>query len=103
MTIPSAVAIGAAMLVAMAPPKNSPTKGQPAPGAKPSLAEVGREAQRKALLAELKLQNWNLTATARELGLTGPSNVIRAMKNLGLADEYEAAKARGDISPGRPT
>lgn len=70
---------------------------------KPTLAEIGRDAQRKALLRELKAQRWNLTATARELGLTGPSNVIRALKTLGLADEYEAAKARGDIAPGRPT
>lgn len=84
------------------PKKPTAKKTVGAPTAKPTLAEIGREAQRVALLAELKAQDWNLTATARELGLTGPSNVIRALKSLGLEDVYEDAKKRGDIAPGRP-
>ena len=90
------------MLANTMPAKTTKKPRAKAP-AKPTLAEIGREAQRKALLTELKAQDWNLTATARELGLTGPSNVIRALKTLGLAAEYEAAKKRGDIAPGRPT
>lgn len=70
-------------------------------GGSPTLAEIGREAQRVALLATLKDQEWNLTATARVLGLTGASNVIRSLKNLGLESEYEAARDRGDIRAGR--
>ena len=68
-----------------------------------TLAETGRAAQRGVLLATLRKQGWNLTATAKALGLAGPSNVIRSLKTLGLTGEYEAAKARGDIAPGRPT
>lgn len=71
---------------------------------KPTLAEIGREAsheaQRKALLAELKANDWNLTATSQELGLSNGSNVIRSIRTLGLEDEYEAAKAAGKIPKG---
>lgn len=74
---------------------------------KPTLAEVGRDAarkaQREALLKELDAQDWNLSATARELGLTNVSNVLRAIKNLGLEKDYDNAKAAGKIHPGRPT
>lgn len=96
------------MLATMASTKTAP-KPTRKPAAKPAeaprrtLAEIGREAQREALLAALKSNGWNLTATARDLGLSGPSNVIRALKTLGLGEQYEAAKARGDIAPGRPT
>jgi len=91
------------MVPAMAATKKTPTKKpeKAAPASKPTLAEIGREAQRVALLAELKAQGWNLTATARELGLNNASNVIRSIKSLGLDDEYEAARERGDVAPGR--
>ncbi len=75
------------------------TKAAEAP--KRTLAEIGREAQREALLAALEANNWNLTATARDLGLTNASNVIRALRTLGLGDRYEAAKAEGKIVPGK--
>lgn len=90
------------MLATMTRKATTKPRGK-APEPKPTLAEIGREAQRKALLAELEAQGWNLTATARELGMTNASNVIRAIKTLGLTEEYEAAKARGDIAPGRPS
>ena len=86
-----------------APKPTRKPAAKPAEAPRRTLAEIGREAQREALLAALKSNGWNLTATARDLGLSGPSNVIRALKTLGLGEQYEAAKARGDIAPGRPT
>jgi transcriptional regulator with GAF, ATPase, and Fis domain len=87
------------MMTEMATTKKKSTRAPakaPEPEAKPTLAEVGREAaqtaQRKVLLAELKRQDWNLTATARELGLSSASNVLRAIKQLGLDEEYKAAR-----------
>lgn len=82
-------------------PAKAPTKPTEAPAS--TLAEIGREAQRKALLAELERQDWNLTATARALGLVNASNVKRSLLTLGLENEYEAAKDAGKINPGRPT
>ena len=74
---------------------------------KSKLTQVGddakRDAMRKALLAELKRQDWNLTHTATALDLMTPSAVIRAIHDLGLDDEYEGAKADGKVAPGRPT
>lgn len=73
--------------VASAPPRTAPT-----------LAEIGREAQheaqRKALLASLKRCDWNMTAAAKELGLVNSSNVLRAIRTLGLEAEYDAAPCR---------
>ena len=86
---------------ATAKPASRPKTAAAAPAR--TLTEIGRDAQRAALLEELERQGWNLSRTAAALGLTGPSNVTRALKTLGLEDEYEAAKARGDIAPGRPT
>jgi transcriptional regulator with GAF, ATPase, and Fis domain len=92
------------MIAAVSSPKKSPTARKPK---KPTLTDIGREAARKAqrdaLLAELRAQEWNLTATAKELGLNNGSNVIRSIRALGLDDEYERARQRGDIAPGRPT
>ncbi len=73
-----------------------------------SFAEVGRAAakaaQRETLLEALKANGWNLTATAKALGMGSlPSNVIRALKTLDLTEDYERAKKRGDVAPGRPT
>lgn len=71
---------------------------------RPSLAEIGkraqREAQREALLKELEAQDWNLSAVARELSVGHASAVIRAIHKLGLDAEYEAARARRDVRPG---
>ena len=55
------------------------------------------EAMRKALLAELRRSDWNLTSTATALGMTSAANVLRAIRRLGLVTEYDAAKADGKI------
>ena len=77
---------------------------KPAKARKLTLAEVGREAakraQRDTLLAELRAQDWNLSAVARELGLSNPSNVLRSIKTLDLDAEYESAKDDGKIVKG---
>ncbi len=76
----------------------------PATEAPRSLAEIGRDAsrtaRRKALLAELRRQRWNMTAVAKLLGMSNTSNVLRAIADLGLSAEYEAAKAAGKIPMG---
>jgi transcriptional regulator with GAF, ATPase, and Fis domain len=94
-------------------PRSASKAGQPADPAtegrrkKSKLTQVGdeakRDAMRKALLVELKRQNWNLTHTATALELMTPSAVIRAIHELGLDDEYEGARAEGKVAPGRPT
>lgn len=69
-----------------------------------NLAEIGREAsraaQRKALLAELQRNDWNLTATGAAVGIPNVSNLIRTIRAVGLEDEYEAAREAGKIPKG---
>ncbi len=91
-----------------APKKTPPAADSGAEGRKKSkLTQIGDDAKkavmRKALLAELRRQGWNLTRTAEALDILTASAVIRAIKDLGLDDEYEAARRRGDVAPGRPT
>lgn len=63
-----------------------------------TFAEIGRlarqKAQRDALLAQLEQLDWNLTATAKALGMAHASSVSRAIEELGLETLYEAAKAK---------
>lgn len=66
-----------------------------------TLSEVGKHAQREALRSVLRETHWNLTRAASHLRLGGASNVIRAIKALGMTAEYEDAKARGEIVVGR--
>lgn len=77
-----------------APPEDAPR----------TLAEIGREAareaQRKALLRALKAHEWNLTAAGAAVGVPNVSNVIRAIRSLGLEAEYEDARERGLIPKG---
>lgn len=88
------------MLGTMATPKKTKPKGRP----RSVLTETGdraaRDAKRTLLLATLQTNEWNLTAAARALRMTGAPDVIRAIKDLGLENEYEAARKRGDVSPG---
>lgn len=69
-----------------------------------TLAEIGRrarvEAQKKALLATLQRLDWSLSDTASELGLSNASNVIRAIRDLGLGVEYQAAIDAGKVRRG---
>lgn len=68
------------------------------------VADEAARAAKRALLAETLLaQGWNLSATARELELAGPSSVIRAIKEVGLDAEYERARENGLVKAGRPT
>lgn len=80
------------MLDTMAPKTSSHT-----------FAEIGRDAaraaQRKALLKALRANHWNLTATSDALVMGGRAAVIRALKAL-APEEYESAKARGDVRVG---
>jgi transcriptional regulator with GAF, ATPase, and Fis domain len=75
---------------------------------KSKLSQRGDEAKRKAmreyLLESLQANDWNLSQTARSLEMgDGATPVITAIRNLGLEKQYEAARKRGDIAPGRPT
>lgn len=58
------------------------------------------EARRAMLLRVLKECDWNLSATAEKLQITNASTVIRAIRDVGLEAEYEAAKKTGRIRPG---
>lgn len=86
------------MLSAMASPKiKPPTKAQEPEGRKKSVLsrhgdEAKHAAERALLLKTLRHNAWNLTHTARELEMPGPSQVLRAIKDLGLSDEYDAAR-----------
>ena len=72
----------------------------------PTFAEVGRRAaiaaQREYLRTKLNEHNWNLSAVARDAGLVNASNVVRAIVRVGLKNEYDKARERGDVAPGRP-
>lgn len=89
--------------------RTKPTAPQPDPtradGRVKSKLTMAREAAalaagRALLLATLKAEGWNLTATAETLGLAGVSQVLRAIRDHGLDEEHEAARIRGDIRPG---
>lgn len=90
-------------------PRRKPTAPQPDPtradGRVKSKLTLAREAAalaagRELLLATLEECGWRLTEAARSLGLAGVSQVIRAIREHGLAGEYESARVRGDIRPG---
>ena len=90
-----------------APRTRKPAATKPTPAkstrTRSALVEAGDVAMRKLLLSELRRQSWNLTGTATALRMTGPSNVLHAIKRLGLSAEYDAAKAAGKVSPGNRT
>ena len=68
------------------------------------LALEADAAARALLLAELERHAWSLTATAESLDLTSAASVLRAVKHLGLSEEYEAARRAGKVRPGpRPS
>lgn len=63
-----------------------------------TLAEIGKraaeQAQHDALADALTRHAWNLSAVAVELGLSNASNVIRAIRRLGLGALYERQQLR---------
>ena len=83
-------------------PQPDPTRADGRVKSKLTLAReaAALAAGRALLLATLKAEGWNLTATAETLGLAGAAAVIRAIRDHGLEDEHEAARVRGDIRPG---
>jgi len=86
-----------------APTKRTAKAAETEPRTRSLLVEAGDAAMRKLLLATLRRNAWNLTGTATELRMTGPSNVLHSIKRLGLSAEYDAAKAAGKVSPGNRT
>lgn len=69
---------------------------------------VSKAVRRELLLRTLNSNRWHLAGVAEELGLgDDAAPVIRAIKDLGLVPEYEAARADGRIVRGgvrvRPT
>lgn len=83
-------------------PTPAPTRADGRPKSKLTLAgEAGAlAAKRELLLKTLVACGWNLSRTAEELEMPGASQVIRAIRDVGLDAEYEAARKRGDISHG---
>lgn len=63
-----------------------------------ALETAAMDAQRVVLLGALRASGWSLSETARALGMVGPAgqpqsaNVLRAVRRLGLSEEYEAHK-----------
>lgn len=99
----SAVAIEAGMFVvpmAVAKKKPSTKPAKPVGRKKSKLTKIGEEAMRAALLKALKQNGWSITRTAEALEMAGSANVLRSIKLLGLDDEYEQARIRGDVRPG---
>lgn len=92
--------IAASPMAASKKPTRKPTPKPAEPRGKSLLTETGDAAQRALLLKTLKAHGWNLTATAEALRLSAASSVIRAIHNLGLTEEYEAARDAGKLRPG---
>jgi hypothetical protein len=61
---------------------------------------AAEEASRRLLLETLMREHWSLTAAAKALDMAGAAAVIKAIRQLGLTDLYEQARARGEIRPG---
>jgi transcriptional regulator with GAF, ATPase, and Fis domain len=81
-------------------PQARPRRNPEPERARSRLVEIGDDAMRKALLAELRRADWNLSTAAEALGMTSAANVLRSIRRLGLVEEYDAAKASGKIRPG---
>ena len=62
--------------------------------------DASRLAGRSVLLASCEALKWNLTRVAEVLEMATQADVIRALKEL-APEEYEAARQRGDVAPGR--
>jgi hypothetical protein len=64
---------------------------------------VSAALRRELLLAALELNEWNLARTADFIGAgSSAAPVLRMIRDLGLTEEYEKARAGGRIKPGRP-
>lgn len=61
---------------------------------------AGNAARRALLLWALEENRWNMTATSIALRVGSASNVLRAIKELGLGQELEAARRQGLVVRG---
>lgn len=77
------------------------TDPKPADRRRSRLALEADAAARALLLATLERCDWQLSEVAAALDLSNVSGVLRAIRHLGLVEEYEAARAAGKIRPGR--
>lgn len=67
---------------------------------KSKLTEIGDEAMRRALLEALVVHDWSPARVAEALRMNGAANVLRAIKMLGLSDDYEKARTALGLKPG---
>jgi len=59
---------------------------------------VSKGIRRRVLLQELQATGWNLCHASERLRLgRGTGNILRAIGDLGLSDEYERVKAEGKV------
>jgi hypothetical protein len=59
---------------------------------------VANGIRRRMLLKELQATGWNLRHASDRLRLGyGTGNILRAIRDLGLSDEYERIKAEGKV------
>ena len=56
--------------------------------------------RRAVLLKELEAADWNLGAVGASLRMGGAGNVTKVIRELGLADELEKARAEGKATQG---
>lgn len=85
---------------AVPPPKKTARK--PAKPKEPTLAEIARDAadkaQREAILKALEDHDYSPSAVAETLDPNGGSgNIIRAMKRLGIYEQYLTERTRRRI------
>jgi hypothetical protein len=80
--------------------------GPSAMGAKPITAvtnAVARAVRREMVLRQLGMMGWNLARAAVATGVgTTSGEMIREIRKLGLVGEWNAARDRGAVKPGRP-
>lgn len=62
---------------------------------------ISREVRKRVLLQVLNESAWNMTRVSDVLQMGGASNVGRMVRELGLTDELDAARARGLAIPGK--
>lgn len=87
------------MLATSMATKKPTAKKKPEGRKKSLLTEIGEEAMRRALLESLVKNDWSPSAVADALRMNGSANVLRAIKQLGLTEEYD--KARLGMKPGK--
>jgi hypothetical protein len=57
--------------------------------------------RKRILLQELEAMSWNLSRVAWRCRMSGPANVIRELRALGLGPLYEEMRSKGIVKHGR--